>query len=531
MKNLNLFLIFFVSLFSFSQVSFNDEVDITNFPTISFEINNRNPNVIGKSSFVFNESIDGEIVESELVKFEVIPDTSSYENYNKCVLILIEILLHESRKEQNITFLSSIDDILEKVVNEGDEFMIATFAVTYSNDNKIIKQANTSFTDDVKNLKKDLKQHISSITLSEFNKKPVSNIYDAVIEGVDLLDLHESSLPKSILILSEERHNIKITNKSLEAIQLSNDKGIVINSVKYNQVKNYQHSISNLVDQTFGTRKILTKTTENLYSLNIDKKNEASSFINEILSTTVKRSKGVNYNISLKLQNQLRDGKKRKLHLKVDDSDKIYKLSYKPPGNWVFGQFQTNLLQSIIVTIILLVLLTLSIRLILKKQKDKRNKEMEMLEIQKEKELVREAQIQSQKKELEEIKKKEKERIEIENNKKLKEEEERLINEMLTLGNGSFPILKFVDNENKTLKFSINKPVLTVGRDVNNIVVINNNNISRNHFKIIFENNEYSIVDNNSTNGIILNGKRIKKSSLNNTDIIQIADVTFTYYN
>ena len=527
MKNLILIFIFFVSLFSFSQVSFNDEVDITNFPTISFEINNRNPNVIGKSSFVFNESIDGEIVESELVKFEVIPDTSSYENYNKCVLILIEILLHESRKEQNITFLSSIDDILEKVVNKGDEFMIATFAVTYSNDNKIIKQANTSFTDDVKNLKKDLKQHISSITLSEFNKKPVSNIYDAVIEGVDLLDLHESSLPKSILILSEERHNIKITNKSLEAIQLSNDKGIVINSVKYNQVKNYQHSISNLVDQTFGTRKILTKTTENLYSLNIDKKNEASSFIKEILSTTVKRSKGVNYNISLQLQNQLRDGKKRKLHLKVDDSDKIYKLSYKPPGNWVFGQFQTNLLQSIIVTTILLVLLTLSIRLILKKQKDKRNKEMEMLEIQKEKELVQAQLIP--KKNLKKLK--ERKRIEIENNKKLKEEEERLINEMMTLGNGSFPILKFVDNENKTLKFSINKPVLTVGRDVNNIVVINNNNISRNHFKIIFENNEYSIVDNNSTNGIILNGKRIKKSSLNNTDIIQIADVTFTFYN
>ena len=71
---------------------------------------------------------------------------------------------------------------------------------------------------------------------------------------------------------------------------------------------------------------------------------------------------------------------------------------------------------------------------------------------------------------------------------------------------------------------------MSVGRDESNDIHILNPNISRKHFNINFEASNYVIVDNNSTNGMIINGYKLKKSSLKNGDIIEIADATFTFY-
>jgi len=108
------------------------------------------------------------------------------------------------------------------------------------------------------------------------------------------------------------------------------------------------------------------------------------------------------------------------------------------------------------------------------------------------------------------------------------EDEKELILQMKRLG--AFPILKYTDSSN-TDQFEINKPLISVGRDVKtNVITIPNSNISRNHFSITFSNNKYSVVDNNSTNGMIINGYKLKKAELKNGDIIEIADVTFTFY-
>jgi hypothetical protein len=105
--------------------------------------------------------------------------------------------------------------------------------------------------------------------------------------------------------------------------------------------------------------------------------------------------------------------------------------------------------------------------------------------------------------------------------------EEKLIKEMITLGN--FPVLKFIDSKNSN-SFEINRPKISVGRDESNDIHISNPNISRKHFTIYFESSNYIIKDNNSTNGMIINGHKLKKSTLKNGDVIEIADATFTFY-
>ena len=95
---------------------------------------------------------------------------------------------------------------------------------------------------------------------------------------------------------------------------------------------------------------------------------------------------------------------------------------------------------------------------------------------------------------------------------------------------GSFPILKFSDSENSD-SFEINKPSMSFGRDKkSNDIHISNLNMSRTHFSIIFKASNYMILDNDSTNGMIINGYKLKSTPLKHGDIIEIGDATFTFY-
>ena len=165
---------------------------------------------------------------------------------------------------------------------------------------------------------------------------------------------------------------------------------------------------------------------------------------------------------------------------------------------------------------------------LVKQHKLKEREQTNRTKHQKEKEAQQEQEISSQQKELSDIKLQEEKRKELELEKARKDKETQLIKQMLL--KGSFPILKFTDSTGST-KFEINNPTITVGRDKgSNSICIANNNMSRNHFSIVFENNGYKVIDNNSTNGILLNGRKIKEAALDNADIIEIADISFTFF-
>jgi len=69
-----------------------------------------------------------------------------------------------------------------------------------------------------------------------------------------------------------------------------------------------------------------------------------------------------------------------------------------------------------------------------------------------------------------------------------------------------------------------------IGRGSDCDIVINHPMVSRHHCMISFENNEYYIVDNNSTNGVILNGTPLTgKRRLAQMDKLTIADVSMVF--
>ena len=525
MRSLFLILLIGVSNILFSQINVSQNKDLSNFPLIEFTINNRNPNILPSSAFSFNELIDGKKVKNDDFKIKQLNDSIDYSDKNKCVLILLEILSHPERKEQNLTFKKALLESLDSIVNKGDKFKIVAFSLK-DDETKILKNINNNFTDNVSLIKKALELYEQEE--NDFTNKVVSDIYGAIIEGVKELDDFESNLSKSILLLSEERNNSKIINSGTNAINLAKEKGIIINTIKYNRFLYHQFADPTIAQNTYGNNFVLSKSSGKLKIVNQNKKEEVKAFLKSILNNIVKRSYGINYSVSLTLKNKIRNGKNYIIDIKVDDTNEIQKINYKAPGNWIIAQFELNFYLASTVLFILLLIFGYTIRYFFKKNKLKEIENKNRLVEQKEKEAQQESFIKQQQEELLNIKNQENQRIKIEEEENRKQIEKKLITQMQS--KGSFPILKFSDTKGSK-QFEINNPIMTIGRDnASNRICIPNNNVSRNHFSIIFLNNEYRIKDNNSTNGIILNGNIVKESVLKNGDIIEIADLSFTFY-
>ena len=68
--------------------------------------------------------------------------------------------------------------------------------------------------------------------------------------------------------------------------------------------------------------------------------------------------------------------------------------------------------------------------------------------------------------------------------------------------------------------------VVTIGRNAENDVVVNDKNVSRVHLQILQnDNGGFSVIDLNSANGTFVNGQRIQKeAALQRGDVVQIGN-------
>ena len=528
MKKLFILITIFVfSLSTYSQVQFyDDSTSVADFPEISFQINDRDPDLKVKSDFILRERLD-QLKVIDTFSFSHLKDSLSYSDENKCILVMIETLGHSDRYEQLNTSLNAINSSLSRFINKGDKVKLVWFALRNA-ETKILNDINPKFTDSIN----EIRSYLNKFRLpdNDFTNKYVSDITGALIEGVDILDKFDSSLPKSIILISEERNNSYAQVSTTSAIAKSREKGVVINTIKYNRFRDEQFSIPTLSEGTYGERFVLSQSFGN-QRVNSKKKSEIENRVVQISKNLVKRSKGNNYKFSFLTKNDIKDGKNYRVQVEVTDSEQVEELSYKAPGNWVVGQFQKNLILSIIISIILIVLITILVLKIFRSYKEKAlARENEMLEQRKKTELQQE-EIDNQNKEIDRIKNEEieRQRIDSENQKKKKENE--LIKKMLQ--NGNFPILKVIEGNNSKT-YEVNKPLFTVGRSSSNNLTVNNPHISGNHFTISFDGNDYKLTDNGSTNGTLVNGFKYQGNSgstnLNDGDIIEVTEVTIVFY-
>ena len=85
-------------------------------------------------------------------------------------------------------------------------------------------------------------------------------------------------------------------------------------------------------------------------------------------------------------------------------------------------------------------------------------------------------------------------------------------------------VLMLKNTELKTIE--TDKETITIGRNNNSDIRINNLGASKKHASITRHNGSYFIEDHNSTNGTLLNNKRITKAGLSGKDVVTIGKHT-----
>lgn len=85
-------------------------------------------------------------------------------------------------------------------------------------------------------------------------------------------------------------------------------------------------------------------------------------------------------------------------------------------------------------------------------------------------------------------------------------------------------LLKFNDKVLKTIE--TDKEMVSIGRNVDNDIHIDNLSVSKNHARITRDKDSYRVEDLKSTNGTYLNEKMVSKAELKHKDILTVGKHT-----
>lgn len=77
---------------------------------------------------------------------------------------------------------------------------------------------------------------------------------------------------------------------------------------------------------------------------------------------------------------------------------------------------------------------------------------------------------------------------------------------------------------------SLDRPETVIGRGEDTHVRLPSVNASRHHAFVRLHGTDCVLVDNDSRNGVLLNGVRIHSAVLRDGDVIQVADSVFVYH-
>jgi len=93
--------------------------------------------------------------------------------------------------------------------------------------------------------------------------------------------------------------------------------------------------------------------------------------------------------------------------------------------------------------------------------------------------------------------------------------------------NTQLPKSFFIIDSSKV--FSIEKPVITIGRNLDNDLVLNNPHISRKHAELHFSEGCFLIRDLDSTGGTFVNDEKVSERSLSPGDVVMLTNIHLVF--
>lgn len=497
------------------------DVNTDNFPELSVKINIYNPNIKKAEDFkIFEDTEQKTFSFNEITDYQEI-DTS------KAILILLEDMTHESHAGQLNFYKTMLNKALPEFVYKNDKVNIAVFDRNRDGISPL-RFLNEKYTDDTKQLLQKIDSYKSLADYQSNNKS--SDLFNAIYDGMNDLKKNYSEKNKIILVLSAA-YNFETSNENTQEslINFSKENKIPVYSIQYRIWEN--RTINRLSSESFGK-----------FFMSIEKKPEtAADTCVKFMKDAVYRLYGKDYQFIFETKSK-KDGK---LHtFIIENENSKFDIQYKSPDCNLICFAIYNPVIAVACLLAFIGLIFFIFRYIKKnnqkKASDNKIKE-ELYQNELKKQNLKIEKVQSES--IENLKRQE-EKFKLETRQKEKEAELKMLQEqerknaelqkqaetqiIKEMKNYGFPKIISYSITGEA-EFVVNKPVILVGRDINCDIIIDDLNVSRKHFFIKYINKSYIIADNNSTNGISLNGKKINEATLKHNDIIELGPVRIKF--
>lgn len=483
------------------------------FPEISVSVHHRDPAERKESDFEVAE--DEQAVPFELETLEPGDSTPPHS-----ILVLLELLPQQKRKQQNKYFKEVLKRALPSLLRAGDQINVATFAWTdLENDEKVLSFLNADFGTDTSGLAQKVEaaeppggKGVSSDHGSE--------LYPALLEGIGALEKVEGQA-RSLVVLSAEFPNIWNPKTELTLVtEKAKSADVAIYNFRYRIMKP-KYNIDNLAKESYGLS----------YEVDPEDAEDAARELKNFMDRAPRRALGRDYQLSY-TSTSPKDGQVHNIRVSSGGDRVPFAVDF--PSLSLNERLRQNPLLFGGIGLGILLLLVLIFFLWWRSRKKRADSEAEQqkhLQEMEEKGREAEERLKAQGDELKSVREEQERKIQAEKEEREREEAEqeeaRLMEEMFS--NGKSPRLVLAES-NKYGSIALPSPISVVGRDADADIQIDLNTVSRFHFQVIYQSDGFRIRDLGSTNGTRVNGERIEDAPLDHGDTVHAGGVSMTFF-
>ncbi len=495
------------TILKFKNINGND------YPKLKGEVWFRNPNQINTSNVQISEN--GKIVPLNLSNQRKGDSISK----NKTVIFLMVNPGPDKREQfdwyRNVVFSGTN----KNCVHSGDKIQIMSF--NQQKNGQLLFPSSFSFTDNSKVLENQLKNLSPDPYQSTCGNKRTL-IWSAIDQVLDLVERENLKSPISIIVVSDD--NSCTSNQANQTpVEKAKKLDVAIYAITRNN-NNRFNSIEKICTESFGEYYFCVSNNQDSAQLKMQ------SFINNIKE----RAAGQIFDFSYETD------------FENDGSNQPVTVTF--PGSFINTYItipDKNALQlakeNWLILVLIFLVLVLIIYFIYKNAKDAKFKQAELerksqedyqrIKLEQEKSDAEMAlKVSEQERQMNQMRIKaqqeQDERRQAEKSKHAEEHRLELLEEMRMRGNLPWLI---VVHEGKEYRYEISDPLFTIGREDSNQLCLPYSAISRRHALIKFSNSEYKIEDLNSSNGLVVNGTKVRETNLDHGDVIQLGNVYLTF--
>ena len=485
--------------------SFNTD----NFPEVSFVWHEYNPEVLDASEFQ-SLAENGRKLEFSVQNLPQDID----ENQARYVVFLWEDLayhginLYEFSKNSLKGFMESVD------FGEKDKVNISVYGRREINETSYLRDLTGGFISDETALLSAVDGYQrSSRKYSDFPNR--TDIFPAVSEAIEMLRKEGEGVKSVVVLTAGYPLDNSSASSDMNARILSEKYHIPVYFLQYGRDHGYSDKLSTFAPLTYGTFQCFADIDNRK---NIKNAGEA---LESIYSTLAQRYNGQDYLITYTSQARRGDDAKL-LEFRINGYD--HKEQMLPPARSLGAFIRNHPLLAFLLLITVLGLIALAVVFYVRRRMhdDRRFQRLD------EQSRVNQDSAVNAMNAISDTRNAMDRKIQAIRSEQDRDKKADL--ETILKNKSVYPRL-ICNLEGEVINFTVTSACTTIGRDASNDLVLADGRVSRRHAKLMFTGYSFEIVDNDSTNGIFLNGEKISGPAvIHDGDKIDLGGVMITVY-